>query len=288
MGQVEPAGPLSDLAGRFIVLTGANTGIGRATALALAARGASLALAGRSAARTQPVLDAIRAVGGDARFFLLDLADLAAVRRCAEQLRAHGRPIDVLINNAGIASQRGLTTDGFELAFGTNHLGHFLLTVLLADRLRAAAPSRIVNLTSTSHYEVARIDYDAVRAPTRTFTGLHEYAISKLANVLFTRELARRLGPSGVHSYAVHPGVVASDIWRRVPWPVRATMKRFMISNEEGAATALYCATSQAVADHDGRYYDRCREGTPNPVVEDAALAGLLWTRSVRFAGADL
>ena len=277
-----------ELANRFVVITGANTGIGRATAESLAQRGCTVVLAGRSAERTQPVLDAIRSAGGEALFVELNLGELASVRAGAARICDLGRPIDILINNAGLAGQRGLTKDGFELTFGTNHLGHFLLTVLLAKQLKSAAPARIVNVSSKSHYDAKGIDFAALQKPTQSVTGMSEYAVSKLANVLFTSELARRLGPSGVHSYALHPGVVASDIWRRIPWGLRSLAKLFMISNEEGARTSLYCATAPEVADHDGRYYDKCREKKPSRLAHDAELARQLWEKSVQWVGTDL
>ena len=278
----------TDLAGRNIVITGANTGIGRATAEMLAARGAHVVLACRSLEKTQPVLEGIRAAGGTADGVKLDLGDLDQVRRCAEGLLATDRPINVLLNNAGLAGTRGLTESGFELAFGTNHVGHFLFTMLLVPRLLASPSSRIVNVASKSHYQARGIDFDAVHRTTSTVTGLPEYEVSKLANVLFTKELARRLGPSGVRSYSLHPGVVASDAWRRIPWPFRQLMKLMMITNEKGALTSIYCATSPDVADHDGRYYDECREREPNPLANDAALARKLWEKSVEWTGADL
>ncbi len=279
-----------DLPGRFIVITGANTGIGKATAEALAARGADVVVACRSEEKTRPVLAGIEAAGGKASFALLDLGDFASVRACAARLAADvdasGRPIDLLINNAGVAGQRGITSDGFELHFGTNHLGHFLFTMLLASKLAPAA--RIVNVASQAHYAAKGIDFDAVRKRTRSITGLPEYSVSKLANVLFAKGLARRIGPRGVHSYSLHPGVVASDAWRRVPWPIRPLMKMRMISNEEGAKTTLYCATSPDVAAADGLYYDECREKEPNPLAHDAELERRLWEKSVEFTGADL
>ncbi len=278
-----------DLLGLFVVVTGANTGIGRATAENLAARGASLVLACRSEERTQPVLTSIEALGGRAQFVELDLGALASVRKAAARIADLGRPLDRLVNNAGLAGHRGITADGFELAFGTNHLGHFLLTMLLIPSLRAAsAPARIVNVSSQAHYEAKGIDFAAVRRSTRSITGLAEYSVSKLANVLFTRELARRIGPSGIHSYALHPGVVASDAWRRVPWPIRPFMKRRMLSNEEGAKTTLYCTVSAEAAPDDGLYYDQCLPKAPSAVAEDVELAGRLWAKSVEWTGADL
>jgi retinol dehydrogenase-12 len=281
-----------DLAGQFIVITGANTGIGRSTAQVLARRGADVVLACRSEEKTRPVLESIEAAGGGkATFAPLNLGDFASVRAAAAQIAgaadARGRPIDILINNAGVAGQRGITKDGFELAFGTNHLGHFLLTMLLGSKLRRGS-ARIVNVASQAHYTAKGIDFDAIRARTRTITGLPEYGVSKLANVLFTKGLARRMGSTGIHSYALHPGVVASDAWRRVPWPIRPLMKMRMISNEEGAKTTLYCATSPDVAGDDGKYYDECREKEPSGPAQDPELADVLWKKSVEFTGADL
>jgi retinol dehydrogenase 12 len=278
----------TDLAGRNIVITGANTGIGRATAEVLAARGAHVVLACRSLEKAEPVVEAIRAAGGSAEAVALDLGDLDQVRQCAEGLLATDRPIHVLLNNAGLAGTRGLTRSGFELAFGTNHVGPFLLTVLLAPRLRTSPSSRIVNVSSKAHFKAKGIDFEAVRKTTGSIIGLHEYEVSKLANVLFTKELARRIGPKGVRSYSLHPGVVASDAWRRIPWPFRAILKLSMISNEQGALTSIHCATSPDVADQDGLYYDECRVRTPNPLADDAALARQLWEKSVEWTGADL
>lgn len=280
--------PARELASRFVVVTGANTGIGRVTAEELARRGATVVLACRSEERTRPVLDAIRAAGGEARFEALDLGDLDSVRACAARIVAEQRPIDVLVNNAGLAGQRGLTKSGFELAFGTNHVGHFLFTMLLAPQVRAAAAPRVVNVASDSHYRAKGIDWQAVREPTKSVTGMHEYEVSKLANVLFTRELGRRLGPSGVHTYSLHPGVVATEIWRRVPWPIDALMRLFMLSEEEGAKTTLYCATSPDVAADQGFYYAKCRKKRPSRLALDDALAAELWRRSVEWTGSDL
>jgi NAD(P)-dependent dehydrogenase (short-subunit alcohol dehydrogenase family) len=163
-----------------------------------------------------------------------------------------------------------------------------LLTVLVAPSLCAAGHARIVNVASQAHIHAKGIDFEALRKPTRSITGVREYEVSKLCNVLFTAELARRIGPAGVHSYAVHPGVVASEAWRRIPWPIRPLMTRRMLTNEEGAKTSIYCATSPEVAAADGRYYDGCKETAPSPLAQRADLARRLWEESVRFAGADL
>ena len=257
------------------LITGANTGIGLATARALASREDGVVyLACRSHEKGSAAASTMR---GNVKVLDLDLASLASVRACAEKFLALGEPLDVLINNAGVGGARGTTADGFESHFGINHLGHFLLTTLLLDGLTDGPPARIVNVSSDAHYRADGIDWDALRRPTRSFTGSREYAVSKLCNVLFSQELARRF--PAVHSYALHPGVVASDIWRRVPWPVRPLMKRRMISNEEGALTSVYCATSDSVADESGLFYDKCAQRAPNPVATPQ-LASELWRRS--------
>jgi retinol dehydrogenase 12 len=262
-------------------VTGANTGIGKETVRALAGRGARVFLACRSEAGGRRTIDEVAAQTGNRGLELLslDLGDLDSVRRCAETFLAAGEPLHVLINNAGVAGTRGMTASGFETMFGTNHVGPFLLTNLLLDRLRQSAPARIVNVASVAHYNAPGIDFDAVRRPTRTITGMREYSVSKLANVLHAQELARRLDGNGVTTYALHPGVIASDIWRRVPWPVRPLMKRRMDSPEHGARTSLYCATSPEVAGDTGQYYDDCRRKEP-AAAATASLAAELWRRS--------
>jgi NAD(P)-dependent dehydrogenase (short-subunit alcohol dehydrogenase family) len=270
-----------ELSGRTFLVTGANTGIGLATATGLADRGGRVFVACRSAEKGRAAVAGISAgTGNNAVVFLpLDLADLASVRACADEFLARGEPLHVLINNAGVAGTRGLSKDGFELAFGVNHLGHFALTTALLDCLAAGAPARVVTVSSDAHYQAPGIDFEAVRRPTASRTGLREYAVSKLSNVLFSQELARRAQGRGVTTYALHPGVVASDIWRRVPWPVRPLMKLRMLSTEQGAATSLYCATSPELAGVSGRFYADCRERAANAVATPK-LAGALWERS--------
>jgi len=271
-----------DLKGRTYLITGANSGIGKVTAVELARRGARTLLLCRSADKTAPVIDEIRAATGRdaAEFVPLDLADLASVRDCAKAVLARDLPIHGLINNAGLAGHRAVTKQGFEMTFGTNHLGHFLLTVLLLDRIKQSAPARIVNVSSVANYAPKAIDWEALRQVTKTRTGLDEYKVSKLCNVLFTVELARRLDGTGVTTYALHPGVVATNVWRRIPWPLGKIASLFMLSSEEGAQTTIYCAASPEVATQSGRYYEECKEKRPNRLADDAALTAELWKRS--------
>ena len=274
-----------DLKGRTVLVTGANSGIGRATAAELARRGARVHIACRSLQRARPVLqDITTAYGPDAASLLaVDLSDLASVRAGAEAYIATGEPLHVLIDNAGVAGQRGQTADGFELAFGTNHLGHFLFTTMLLEVLDRSAPARVVVVASDSHYQAHGVDFDAVRRPTSSLTGLREYAVSKLCNVLFAQELARRSG-AGVTTYVLHPGVIASDIWRRLPWPLEPLAKLFMQSTQQGSRTPLYCATAPVLSGVTGRYYDNCAERAPSERATPE-LAAQLWERSEAWTG---
>lgn len=268
-----------DLTGRVALVTGANTGIGRITARELARRGADVFLATRSLARTQPVLDEILQLTGRpcAHWLELDLADFASVRACAERFLATGLPLQLLVNNAGLGGQRGLSRDGLELTFGVNHMGHFLLTQLLRERLVASAPARVVTVASRAHQWAPGLDWDDLRRPTRSLTGVREYMVSKLANVLFSAELGRQLAGSGVSSYAVHPGVVDTEIWRQVPRLLRPLLKlRGLRDPEQGAQTTLYCAL-QAPQHETGRYYADSALKTPSGLAQDQRLAVELW-----------
>jgi retinol dehydrogenase 12 len=255
------------------LVTGANSGIGRATAIGLASEGAHLIAAGRSAERTRPILEEIDARGGRAEFLELDLASLRSVRTAAQTFAGSGRDLDILVNNAGIGvNRRGVTEDGFEVHFGINHLGHFLLTRELLPHLRPG--SRVISLTSAMHFRADRLDLSRVRRPT-AWIGLAEYARSKLANLLFVRELARRRPE--LRAYAVHPGLVRT---RLIPAPLRALSGSSMVSPEQGADTVIWCATSEQVASESGHYYQLRSRAIPSALAQDDALAGELWERS--------
>lgn len=277
-----------DLGGRVYLVTGANTGIGRVTAQVLASKGAHVLLACRSEAKAAPVVDAIREATGNASVECvpLDLGDFASVNACAEAFLARGLPLHGLVNNGGVAGRRGSTKDGFEVQFGVNHLGHFLLTLRLMPALLASAPARIVNVSSEGHRSARGIDFDAVRRSTATVAALHEYGVSKLANVLFTRALARRLEGRGVTTYALHPGVVATEIWRRLPAAIAWIPKLFMLTPEQGAQTTLHCALSEEAGRETGLYYDHSRVREPSPVALDDALGEELWAKSLAWTGA--
>jgi retinol dehydrogenase-12 len=274
---------MAELSGQTFLVTGGNTGIGLATARALAARGGRVHIACRSPAKGAAAVAAITAATGSeqVRFLALDLANLDSVRASAATFLALGEPLHVLINNAGVAGRRGLTKDGFELIFGVNHLGHFAFTAALLDCL-ISSQARIVNVSSDAHFQAPGIDFDRLRRPARTIAAIGEYAVSKLCNVLFTQELARRLSGTAVTTYALHPSVVASDIWRRVPWPVRPLLTRRMLTIDQGAQTSLYCATATELAQVSGRYYEDCAEREPSPVATPE-LAARLWQHSEKW-----
>lgn len=276
--------------GKTCVVTGANTGLGRETAEALVKRGARVVLACRSEERTLPVVEELRRLGGkdQVRFHPLDLGTLARTAASARALREEEPAIHVLVNNAGLAGKQGATDDGFELCFGVNYLAPYLFTRLLLPALKNAAPARIVHVASRAHVRAKRIDWDAVRKPTKHLTTYPEYQVSKLGNVLFNRALAKRLEGTGVTTYAVHPGVVASDVWREIPWPLRQLAMLFMLSNEEGARTQIRCATDPSLSDESGLYYSDEARTAPSAVGQDDALAEELWSRSEAWVAAHL
>jgi retinol dehydrogenase 12 len=270
---------------RIALITGASSGIGRIAAEELATHGYKVFLACRSKEKTQAVIDAIAQRTGDkerAVFLPLELGDLDSVRRCAQDFLARGLPLHLLINNAGLAGQKGMTKSGFEVTFGVCHVGHFLFTQLLLDRLKTSAPARIVNVSSKAHFRATEFSFDIIRRA-GSGTVFAEYSQAKLANVLFTKELARRFQGTGVTAYALHPGVVATDVWRAIPKPIAWLLKLRMISEAEGAQTTLYCATDPNIANESGHYYDKCQRIANSSLGEDAALAKRLWEESEKW-----
>jgi NAD(P)-dependent dehydrogenase (short-subunit alcohol dehydrogenase family) len=266
--------------------------LGRATALALAARGDRVILACRSEDKALEAMDAVAAATGSDQleFLELDLSDLDQVRVAAGAMLDRGDPIHLLVANAGIAAQKGVTAQGFELAFGVNHLGHFLFVTELLPLLREGspapdgAPARVVVVSSGSHFDAKKgIDFDALRQPTTSVSGMPEYAVSKLANVLFVQELARRTDPDELYVVALHPGnLIGTDVMRRVPRPLESLIKRFRPSPEEGARTTVMCATSAEVLAHRGDYYSVMELKEPSALATPE-LAAELWQRSEQW-----
>jgi NAD(P)-dependent dehydrogenase (short-subunit alcohol dehydrogenase family) len=255
------------------MVTGASSGIGRATSLELGRRGYHVIAAGRSPRRVGRVVAAIIEGGGSAEPSIFDLGSLVSTAEAAERLADLGRDLDVLVNNAGVGGERGVTDDGFEIHFGVNHLGHFLLTRQLAASLRTG--SRVVTVSSEMHRRVDGVDFEALIGPGRSFLGLREYAVSKLANILFTRELARLRPDLACH--AVHPGLANTRI---IPGYLRPFLALRILTAEEAADTVLWCVTSVETAAESGRYFSRREAHQPSPAARDEGLASELWHRS--------
>ena len=275
--------------GKNVVITGATSGIGLEAAVGLARDGARVVLVGRNPGKTAAVVAEVRKRSGSAAVesLLCDFSSQESIRKLAGDLRARCEKIDVLVNNAGgVYSRRTLTGDRIESTFAVNHLGYFLLTNLLTDLLVKSAPARVVNVASAAHYR-GTLDFDDLGFE-RGYQLMKAYSRSKLANVLFTRELARRLSGTGVTVNALHPGTVATGIWNAAPlWvrPVLAIAKMFMVSPEEGARRIVYLASSPEVAATTGSYFEKDRAKKPARLAQDDALAARLWSESARMVG---
>src|SRR5512138_677785 len=276
------------LAGRTAVVTGASSGIGVPTAVGLARLGASVALVARDRAKGEAALAAVRAAsapGATPRLFLADLGALAQVRRLAQELLAALPRIDVLVNNAGaMHARRKESAEGHELTLAVNHLAPFLLTTLLVPRLRASAPSRVVTVSSEAH-RMGPLDLDDLEAR-RGYSAMRVYGRSKLANVLFANELARRLDGAGVASNSLHPGVVATGFGRNDPGWLRllVTLGRpFLASPEKGARTSLHVAAAPEVEGVTGQYFKDRRVVAPAPYARDEGVQARLWELSERL-----
>ena len=281
---------MTDLTGRTCLVTGATHGIGRATAEALAALGATVIVHGRDSAAVGAVCHEIARASGNAHVtgVVADFASLAAVRRLAADVTARHARLDVLVNNAGTSARhRRLTSDGFEWLLGVNHLAPFLLTTLLLDKLKASAPARVVTVASRA-YRRGTLELDDLNWERRKYRSLKAYSDTKLANILFTRELARRVAGSGVTANSLHPGVVATNIFNQLGFFGRVfTMlaKPLLLTSAEGAKTSVYLASAAEVAGVSGKFFDRCRERPLEPVASDDAGAQRLWERSEQLCG---
>ena len=269
-----------DISGKHVLITGASAGIGKATARDLAERGAVLTLAGRSEHKTRQVIEEIAAGGGTARFLQIDLASPSSVREAAEEFLSLRQPLNVLINNAGVGGTKGITPEGFELAFGTNHLGHHLLTRWLEPLLIESSPARLIVVSSSVHHNVKSIKWRRLQRRTSSPLGNPEYRTSKLANILDARRWAQRFEGTGVDVHIVHPGLVASEIWRDLPLPLRRMFANKGQSIEEGADTSIWAATSPELDGVSGRYYGKRTEKRISDLASDPDLADQMWDRT--------
>jgi NAD(P)-dependent dehydrogenase (short-subunit alcohol dehydrogenase family) len=276
------------LSGKTAVVTGASSGLGLETSVALARSGARVVLVGRNPAKTAAALHDVRWRSGSAAVesLLCDLSSQASIRRLAAEVLAQCPRLEIIVNNAGTVSvERRLTADGIETTFAVNHLGYYLLTRLLCDRIVASSPARIVNVASQVHY-LGTLDFGDLGFE-RRYHILRAYARSKLGNVLFTRELAKRLQGTGVTVNALHPGDVATNIWSGAPgWtqPMLTIVKRLlMISPEEGARRIIYLAASSEVEGNTGLYFEKNRPRLPSKLACDDGLAARLGIESARL-----
>lgn len=280
----------TSMSGKVVMVTGATDGIGKATARALVAMGATVVAVGRNGDKTTATVDELRVATGNNKIegMLADFASLAQVRQLADAFKQKYDRLDVLVNNAGaVFAKRGETQDGFEQTFGVDHLAPFLLTNLLMDLLKQSAPSRIVNVSSAGH-ALSKMRFDDLQGQQR-YTAMGAYGQAKLANVLFTYELARRLRGTGVAVNALHPGGVASNFGAGqaglLAPVIRFFITRFGITPEQGAQTSVYLASSPEVAGVTGKYFDKSKPVRSSSASYDNAAAERLWRVSEEMTG---
>ncbi|MCJ8740059.1 hypothetical protein PDJAM_G00054610 [Pangasius djambal] len=283
------------LHGKTVIITGSNTGIGRETAVDLARRGARVILACRNKVRAEAALAIVKreSQSNNVVFMQLDLASQKSVRSFAETFLKTEKRLDILINNAGVYMQ-GTTEDGLGLMFGVNHIGHFLLTNLLLDRLKECEPSRVVTVSSVCH-DFGNLDFNLLSAHKEFGKGnslmdvLRIYSNSKLCNVLFTHELAKRLQGTRVTCYSLHPGAINSELTRNVQPGFKKVLKLigalFFKDVESGAQTTLYCALQEGIEGLSGRYFSNCGVKNVQAKARDDAVAKKLWEVSEKFCG---
>jgi len=273
--------------GKTCMITGATSGIGRASAIELGRMGANLVLVCRDRQRGEELVRELGRAGNPAaELMLADLESQAQIRKLAADFLATKKPLHVLMNNAGVFNmKRRTTSDGLEQVFAVNHLAYFMLTLLLLDRIKESAPARIINISSDLHQR-ATLKFDDLGGE-RSYGGMSSYGQSKLANVLFTYELARRLAGTGVAVNCVHPGAVATNLARNnglttVVWKLAGT---FMKSPQSGARTQVYLASSQEVEGVTGKYFIDSKEARSSAESHDANIARRLWEVSVQMTG---
>jgi len=277
------------LAGKTAVVTGGTSGIGLEAAVKLATMGADVVLVGRDPTRAETALADVKNRAGSqaVRLLLCDFASLKQIRGLADDILSTCQRVHILVNNAGgVNLSRKLTEDGIERTFAVNHLAPFLLTTLLLDLLKQSAPARVVNVSSAVHRS-GDLPFDNLQFERNGYGIMRAYSRSKLANVLFSAELARRLSNTKVTSNALHPGAVATNIWSQAPWytqPVLALGKLFMDRAETGGARVVYLAASPEVEGQSGGYYEKDQKILPSRLARDEALAKRLWEHSAALA----
>jgi len=280
---------IKNMTHKLCMVTGATSGIGRETALALAKKGAHVIIVGRNKKKCIKTVNFIKKLTADCpiEFICADLSDLSQVRDAANQFKLKYHKLDVLVNNAGgYFITRQLSADGYEMNLALNYLSPFLLTLLLVDMLKLSEQGRVINVSSLAH-ERAEINFNDLQS-THDFVGFNAYAQSKLAIILFTYELARRLKGTNVSVNALHPGLVASNFGMNnglIRFYVRRLLKRGEITPEEGAKTAIYLASSQALNHCTGAYYINEKKTDSSPVSYDLSVANNLWNISKEFVG---
>lgn len=278
-----------DLTGKVCLITGASSGIGTPTALAIARMGARMVLLCRDPKKGEAAVGMIKArtKNDEVRLIVCNLASQKSIRNAVQEFKTNYDALHVLVNNAGLMMwKRETTKDGIEMQFGVNHLGPFLLTNLLLDVLKASAPSRIVNVASTVHSN-GKINFDDIQSE-KKYWGFGAYCQSKLANVLFTYELARKLDGTGVTANCLHPGVVRTRIMRDLNPVFRGIAKvggLFMTSPDSGALTSVHVATSPELEGVSGKYFDKEAEAASSSDSRDEDLARRLWDLSEEMTG---
>jgi NAD(P)-dependent dehydrogenase (short-subunit alcohol dehydrogenase family) len=287
--------PPASMSGKICIVTGANSGIGKETALGLAQMGARVVMVCRNAEKGKAALEEIRRESGSSQIDLLiaDMSSQASVRALAEQIQQKYPRLDVLVNNAGGAPPaRTLSADGIEMTLATNHLGPALLTLLLLDLLKSGAPSRIINVSSCEAQSPARLDMNDLQFERRKYGNVAAYRQSKLLMNTFTFELARRLAGTGVTANCLHPGAVATNIWSAaaplIGRLIIPLVKPFMLTSKQGAAVSLYLATSPEVAQVSGEYFVKSKPAKSNPLSRDPKLMAEVWLCTEKMTGLPL
>src|ERR1051325_9742402 len=276
----------SNMSGKVYLVTGANSGIGKETALALAKMGARVVMVSRDRARGEAALQEIKQQSGNTalELMLCDLSSQKPTRQFADEFKATHDGLDVLVNNAGVSlRKRTLTADGIEATFAINHLGYFLLTHLLLDLLKRSAPSRIVNVASDAH-AYGKVDFENLQGQ-KKYGGARAYANSKLENIIFTYELARRLEGTGVTVNCLHPGAVGTNIFSALPKFVEAMIKWFTLSPAKGAETSVYLAASPDVESVNGKYFVKKAVAKSSESSYNKEVARRLWDVSAQLTG---